>query len=457
MLDDTIAAVATPPGRGGIGVIRLSGPNSVTIARAVIADAHAFDEPNRSIVTDFLVPGPASVPLDRIVVTFFRSPRSYTGEDVVEIACHGSPIILETALAALLREGARAATPGEFTLRAFLNGRIDLTQAEAVRDLIDAQTLHQARRAQRQLRGELSLRLQPLKERLLNLIVQLESSVEFVEEDIPLESRQALTAELGVAARDLASLSASFEIGRLITEGVSLALAGPPNVGKSSIFNRLLESERAIVTAVPGTTRDLISERLVLDGLPIRFLDTAGIRETEDTVERIGVERTRTAIADADAVLVVLDAEATTPELARSLLEETADFKRIVAVNKVDLCAVPRCAAVLDQDGVGEPVLVSALTGVGIERLRATIVESVAGRVGLERDDILVTNARHHALLVRAADHLDHARRALEDGLSEEFALVGLHASLYDLGELTGETAIDDILHRIFSTFCIGK
>lgn len=453
MLDDTIAAVATPPGRGGIGVVRVSGPGALDVARALLrsSDAAAF-EANRAFVADVVSPDGEAI--DHVVATCFHSPRSFTGEHTVEISCHGSPVVLELVLHAALRAGARLATPGEFTLRAFLNGRLDLTQAEAVRDLVDAQTGYQARRAQRQLRGELSRRLQPLKERLLDVIVHLESTVEFVEDEIEPESRSALSSELAAASADVRTLTRTYDLGRRISEGVSLAFVGPPNAGKSSLFNALLERERAIVTAIPGTTRDLVSETLVLGGLPFRLVDTAGLRDTHDEVERIGIDRTRGAMADADIVLVVLDASATTREAALVLLEETEGLRRVVVENKIDLVAGPRYGEISVS---GAPLRVSALTGEGIDVLRAAVLAVATEGGDLESTDILVTNARHHAILARASEHLDEARRALDEGLSEEFALVGLHAALGDLGELTGETAIDDILNRIFSTFCIGK
>ncbi len=450
MLDDTVVAIATPPGRGGIGVLRLSGSRAVEIASTVTRAR--ITEPNRAVVTD-LVDGDTVI--DHVVVTTFRAPHSYTGEDTVEISCHGAPIVLGTALDTLLRAGCRLATPGEFTLRAFVNGRIDLTQAEAVRDLVDAQTSWQARRAQRQLRGELSTRLAPLTERLLELIVHLESTVEFVEDEIEPASRAALTEELERAARELAELASSYRVGRLVTEGVGVAIVGPPNAGKSSVFNRLVESERAIVTEVPGTTRDLVSERVVVGGIPFRLVDTAGLRDTEDRVESIGIERTRGAIADADVVLVVVDvSDADAVDSLVPLLAATEGLRRIVVLNKTDLASPSPELALLAGDSA---VAMSALTGEGIDALRDSLLELSGAGTGLTDDTLMVTNARHHALLSAAAAHLAESSGALLDGLSEEIALVGLHGALRDLGELTGETAIDDILNRIFSTFCIGK
>ncbi len=458
MFEDTIVAVATPPGRGGIAILRLSGHGALEIASACLCDAERLGvTPNRAVVVDLADPSRPGEPLDRGIATWFRGPKSYTGEDVVEISVHGSPVVVDAGLGALFAAGARPATPGEFTLRAFLNGRLDLTQAEAVRDLVDAQTGHQARLAQRQLRGELSLRLLPLKERLLSLIVQLESTVEFVEDDIEPQGRLALCAELSSAAADVAELTSSYRLGRLVADGFGVALVGRPNAGKSSLFNRLVRSERAIVTSIPGTTRDLVSEPIDLDGIPVRLVDTAGLRETEDEVERIGVGRTRSAIVDADVVLVVIDGIGDGVETARTLLKETDKAARVVVINKADLGEPqPQIVAAVEACGLS-PILVSALTGSGMDDVRREVVRSISGGQALENAGFLVTNARHHDLLVRASTGLESASEALAAGFSEEIALVGLHESLSCLGELTGETVIDDILGRIFSTFCIGK
>lgn len=457
MLDDTIAAVATPPGRGAIGIVRLSGSDAVPIARSFLAGIRGdfLSEPRRPQLAD-VVTEPGRGPIDRALVTFFRAPHSYTGEDVVEVACHGSPVVLEHALAAAFSAGARAATPGEFTLRAFLNGRLDLVQAEAVRDLVDAQTSHQARVARRQLGGALSLSLVPLKERLLDLVVQLESSIEFVEDDLPQASREALGAELRATALRLREMAGSYSVGRLLARGVALAIIGPPNAGKSSIFNHLLGRSRSIVTALPGTTRDLVSETVVLSDVAFRLVDTAGIRPTDDPVERIGVELSRTALADADVVLLVLDAAETSADEAMRLLAETSRHSRVVALNKCDVADTARLARLVPGDGAYVPT--SAQTGDNMESLQNALVAAALGedhRFG--QLDVFVTNARQHAHLRRASESLDRATEVFEGGLSEEIALVGIHDSLRALGDLTGATAVNDILHRIFDTFCIGK
>lgn len=458
MFEDTIVAVATPPGRGGIAILRLSGPEALSIARACLRNGVRLGaSPNLAVVVDLADPDRPEDALDRGVATWFRAPKSYTGEDVVEISIHGSPVVVDAGLGALLAAGARPATPGEFTLRAFLNGRIDLTQAEAVRDLVDAQTGHQARQAQRQLRGELSLRLRPLKERLLALAVQLESRVEFVEDDIEPEGRAALAAELASAADELSALTSTFKLGRLVADGFGVTLAGRPNAGKSSLFNRLVRFDRAIVTAIPGTTRDLVSEPIDIGGIPVRLVDTAGLRDTDDEVEQIGVGRTRSSIVGADVVLVVIDGAFDTSDSVEQLLEEARDSTCVVVINKCDLgapdpsvvSAVLACAV--------NAIQVSALTGDGIEDVRRAIVDAVGGGGLVENSGMLVTNARHFDRLVRAATALQSGSEALTLGYSEEIALVGIHDCIGALGELTGETVIDDILDMIFSKFCIGK
>lgn len=458
MFEDTIVAVATPPGRGGIATVRMSGPDALRIANVCLGGGDRLAaSPRRAILVDVTDPAREGSAIDRGLATWFRAPASYTGEDVVEISVHGSPVIVDTTLRALLAAGARVATPGEFTLRAFLNGRIDLTQAEAVRDIVEAQTGHQARHAQRQLRGELSNRLRPLRDRLLAVIVQLESTVEFVEDDIAPEERSTLSAELESAANELSALTSTYAVGRLIADGLGVTLAGRPNAGKSSLFNRLVRSERAIVTPTPGTTRDLVSESIEIDGVPVRLVDTAGLRETDDEIERIGVGRTRSSIADADVVIVVIDGQADSADTLGPLLDESRDSRRVVVVNKTDL-GPPEAGVVGHIRAAGvNPILVSALSGDGLDDVRGAILSAVGGLPVVETDSLLVTNARHHELLRRASAALSSASEALSAGFSEEIALAGLHEALQTLGELTGETVIDDVLGMIFSTFCIGK
>jgi tRNA modification GTPase len=456
--EDTIAAISTPPGRSGIGVIRLSGPMAREIAGMIF---HPKTEstslkPRQATFGEIRDPETGDL-VDEAIVTFFPGPHSYTGEDVVEVSCHGSPVVLRRVLDLVLARGARAAGPGEFTLRAFLNGRIDLIQAEAIRDLIEAQTITQARVALRQMQGNLSQRLQPIRQSLIEAIVQMETAVEFVDEDITTESRQSLLARLDSVAAELEAIAAQYHTGRIVREGIQVAIVGKPNVGKSSLFNRLLERERAIVTEIPGTTRDMLIETASIEGVPIHLVDTAGLRQASDRVERLGIERSRQAIADADLVLVVLDSSQSLDEDDRTVLGATATVPRLIVLNKQDLPERLDPQEVRMLDATSPLCRVSALTGYGLEELRRRILEIITSGSAFQPEDVILTNARHHRLIVAARERVLQARRALGEGYSEEVALVGLHDALRQLGEITGEVTIEEILDHIFSTFCIGK
>ncbi len=388
--------------------------------------------------------------VDDVVVTFFQQPRSYTGEDVVEISCHGSPVVLRYCVERACQAGARPAEPGEFTLRAFLNGRMDLPQAEAIRDLIEATTLYQARVAAQQTHGSVSRRIAPLKEQLLELITLLEAGIDFAEDDVPVASGEEILARLEPLVRQVEQLAASFAYGRLVHDGFCLAIVGRPNVGKSSLFNRLLEQERAIVTDIPGTTRDLISETASLAGIPVKLMDTAGIRPTGELVESLGIERSLQAMADADLTLVVLDLSAPLEEEDRSLIERARRYGRfLIAANKCDL---PRRAEI-----PGEHVVVSALTGEGIEQLRERILATLAPDGVPAQEPGFITSLRHEQLLRECLQALEQARQAAREGLPHEMLLLDLYAALQPLDSITGATTADDILERIFSSFCIGK
>ena len=353
-LHDTIAAVSTPPGRGGIGIVRISGPNARTIAEAMLrfpAQSGAGSwKPWAAMLAE--IPDAAGHAVDHVVVTYFAAPRSYTAEDVIEISCHGAPVVLRFALERACASGARLAEPGEFTLRAYLNGRIDLPRAEAVRDLIDATTLYQARIAAQQIGGSVSLRLKPVKEQLLELIALLEAGIDFAEDDISVAAPEEILRRIDPVLAAVRALIASFAYGKLVHQGFTLAIVGRPNVGKSSLFNRLLEQDRAIVTDVAGTTRDLVSETAVIEGIPVKFVDTAGIRSGQDLVEKLGIERSYQAMADADLTVVVVDLSAPLGTADQQLIERAQQQgKSIVAGNKCDLptqmaqparCAFPR-------------------------------------------------------------------------------------------------------------------
>lgn len=452
--DDTIAAISTPPGRGGIGIIRLSGDAALRIANSVFnpVSGAGLAPPNVACYGRVIDPSTGEA-IDTALVTFFKSPRSYTGEDVVELSCHGSPVILGRVLEAAVELGARLAEPGEFTLRAVLNARMDLAQAQAVRDLIAAQTGYQARLAARQIEGGLSTRLAPLKQSLIDLIVQIESSIEFVEDDIFTDARDALLERLRRTGDALHEIAAGFSLGRFVYEGFDLAVIGRPNVGKSSVFNRLIGDERAIVTEIPGTTRDTLREVSSLSGIPVRLVDTAGIRETEDPVETIGIKRSRMAIAVADICLLVLDSSETFDYDDARLLSQVPAERRIVLLNKIDL---PRRleSELVDDD---KPIEVSALTGEGFDELARAIFSRLTQGSPVERDDVLITDARQHDALRRAVSRLSEVEGMIKSGELEEIVLLRLRGALSALGEITGETLNEDILSEIFSTFCIGK
>lgn len=461
---ETIVAIATPPGRGGIGIVRLSGPDAWRLLSSQL-EVRSPLHPARARYCAILDNGAR---LDEGVVTAFAAPNSYTGEDVLEIAAHGSPVILDLLVRRALEAGARLARPGEFTERAFLHGRIDLTQAEAVRDLIAAETLYQARVAAEQLGGALSRRVAPAKEQLVQLITLLEAGIDFAEDDIDVIPDYQIERRIAAIESALAPIAATFREGSLVHNGLTMAIVGRPNAGKSSLFNRLVERERAIVTATPGTTRDLVTERISLGGIPVELVDTAGLRETEDEAESHGVARTHTAMADADLVLLLLDATAAVdangtlrlPEDDERLLKSLEERAPLVVVNKIDLARPTRVetAQLRNPNGaVGEPAQVSALTGEGISELRAKLLERVRGSNANDAEGGMLTSLRHYEALQGTTQALARAQAALAQHVPHEMLLLDLYAALQQLDQLTGATTADDILNRIFSTFCIGK
>jgi tRNA modification GTPase len=451
---DTIVALATPPGRSAIALIRISGENALAFTRTLINDTDYDPIPSQSALKELIDPTTGKL-VDKALITVFKAPHSFTGEDVLEISCHGAPVIVRQVVDGLLSLGARLAGPGEFTLRAVRAGKINLSQAEAIRDLINAQTAAAANQALRQLNGELSRRLQPLKERLLDVIVVLESAVEFVEDDLPDIQRSRVQATIAELINETKTLVSSFDTGHLLRDGFRVTLVGRPNTGKSSLFNSLLRTDRAIVTDVPGTTRDTLSEVLNMAGVPVVLTDTAGVRESDDHIEGIGVERTKRAMADADLLLVVIDgSEALQPE-DHDLLRLTSQQKRVIALNKSDLPGFHR-GTLTDLNGNSRLVTVSAKEGAGLDDLRHAISEPFSA-INETDAGLLITDARHHDLLQRTESELESSRLTLESGASEELVLIGLHNALRYLGEITGETTADDVLSRIFSTFCIGK
>ena len=480
-LDDTIVAIATPPGRGGIGVIRIAGSEAKAIAMPMLRLKHDL-EPGRALFGELIEPGScgagalarenvdlasayvgAGAPtcpaeqssadrIDEVVVTYFPRPNSYTTDDIIEISAHGSPIVLRHIVELALTRGARLAEPGEFTMRAFLNGRIDLTQAEAVRDLIESQTLYQAKVAAQQLDGALSHRLQPIKKSLVELIATLEAGIDFAEDDISVLSPDAILERMVTIRFPLEELARSFSYGKIVHEGLTLAIVGRPNVGKSSLFNRLVERERAIVTATPGTTRDLVTETVAISGIPVNLIDTAGLRRALDEAESIGIRKSLEALADADLILIVLDSTQHIAEDDYELLNHAEGRHAVIVENKSDLSVEP-CVV---KSGLPH-VRTSATTGAGIPELRSEILRHIRGDTATQTETGFLTSVRHQSLVNDSLAALDSASAAVQNHIPHEMLLLDLYNALRPLDEITGATTTDDILNLIFSTFCIGK
>lgn len=453
---DTIAAIATPPGEGGLAVVRMSGPDAEKIAQRIFARPN---DRNGNLRTHTLYHGQIRDPkdcqaIDEVLLTIMRQPRSYTGEDVVEVHCHGGNFLARQILGLLLTQGARQAEPGEFTKRAFLNGRVDLAQAEAVLDLIRARTAKGAQLALHQASGELSKFVGELREELLDILVQVEAAIDFPEEEIELLQRHQLVTKISALIIKINAISASYDWGRLFREGAKVSICGRPNVGKSSLLNALLGCDRVIVTPVPGTTRDVIEESLTLDGLPVVIWDTAGIRETSDQVEKLGVELSRQHLEKADALVLVLDGSVAITADDRQLLQDIGAKKLVIAVNKSDLPSVidPK---LLQEDENRKVISTSALSGAGIDSLKKALRELLLG-CAID-PPLTVTSLRHRSELVRSADDLQRAVETLNQGLPPELAAIDLNDAREALEEIIGIVSNDNILERIFNNFCIGK
>jgi tRNA modification GTPase len=489
--NDTIAAIATPPGIGGVGIVRLSGPEALAIARRIFRRAGKHQpasdwqpESHRLYYGHAVQPRTGQI-LDEALLAFMRGPRSYTAEDVVEIQAHGGPLVLRRILEAALGEGARLANPGEMTLRAFLNGRIDLAQAEAVMDVIGARTDESLHLALEQLKGRLSEQVQAARQDTLGALAQIEASIDFPD-DVPAPEPEALRAAIEAVSGRVARLLAGAEQGRVYREGLRVAIIGRPNVGKSSLLNALLRAERAIVTPIAGTTRDTVEEYANVRGIPVQLIDTAGINETSDPVERIGVERSRAAAATADLVLLVLDASEPLTEQdeavgaalrtfgfggSDSTLQASQSNHQtaaasgahagrpvVLVLNKSDL---PQRLAEREVTArwPGAPVVrTSMVTRDGLEALEEQVrALAMVGQGRAAGDEALVTNTRHRDALRRAAEHLGESLETLRQGLPLDFAAIDLHGAANALSEITGETATEDLLERIFHDFCLGK
>ncbi|TMC21794.1 MAG: tRNA uridine-5-carboxymethylaminomethyl(34) synthesis GTPase MnmE, partial [Chloroflexi bacterium] len=475
----TIAAIATPPGIGGIGVVRVSGPEAFAFVHPLLRQpGGCTDIPPSHLLTYGEIVDPATEEIvDEVLAAFMCAPRTYTREDVVEIQGHGGPLVLQRILRLILAQGARMANPGEFTLRAFLNGRLDLAQAEAVMDLIDAQTEAGQRLAMQQLRGHISTQLQEARQSILAVVARIEASIDFPEEEVPTPLPEELRSLITIGLRQVDALLAGSEQGRLYRQGLRTAIIGRPNVGKSSLLNALLRSERAIVTPIAGTTRDTVEEVANLRGIPLHLIDTAGITPSDDPVEQMGVQRSRSAAESADVVLLVFDGAEQLTGQDRQVSEELkimgfgggadttlqASTARgtlrpvVVVINKADRERRLEIEKVHSMWPGAPFVVTSTLSGEGLPELEETVANLVLAGKTLHSESALVTSARHQEALRLAAEHLQASLVPLDRGLPLDFVSIDLRAAYDTLGEITGETASDDLLDKIFSEFCIGK
>ncbi len=455
-LDDTITAISSPIGEGGIGIVKMSGPDVLPILQAIFVpskmESGALWEPvSHRLYHGQIVDPQTREAIEEVLVSYMKAPSTYTRQDVGEVNCHGGIVPLRRVLELTLHRGARLAHPGEMTLRAFLHGRLDLAQAEAVLDVVRAKTEAGLRIAVDQLGGHLSEEIRRVRAQLVDVLAYLEAAIDFAEDEIP---QRDITAPLQAAAGDLEQLIEGAERGMVYRQGLRGAIVGRPNVGKSSLLNRLLRTSRAIVTPLPGTTRDTLEETLNLQGIPLILVDTAGIAQSHDLVERLSIERSRQALASADLAVLVIDGHQPVQDADREIAELIGSKPAIVAVNKIDLPVLANVHGLLP---AAKTLRISALTGEGLEKLEQTIVDLVfSGRV-LASDTPLVTNPRHKQALSEALHHLRSAMEARSSGMSDDLLAIDVTAAVNALGEITGETATDELLEVIFSQFCVGK
>jgi tRNA modification GTPase len=453
-MDDTIAAISTPIGEGGIAIIRVSGPSALAVGDCIFhsRDGRVSEFPTHTI--HFGTIGRNGELIDQVMLAVLRAPRTYTKEDTIEINCHGGVLTARKILALCLQSGARLAEPGEFTKRAFLNGRLDLTQAEAVMDLIRAKSDRAHTAAVHELEGHLSTKINQAREKLITILAHIEAHIDFPEEDIAPETKETLLCDTEAVLAFLRSLLATAREGRILREGISVAIVGRPNVGKSSLLNALLGSDRSIVTSVPGTTRDTIEEAATISGIPFRFTDTAGIRKTRGAAEQIGVERSRKALDISEIVLLVLDSSRQLNAADRDLAKQIQGKSTLLVLNKIDLPSRLRLPADL---ATVERVKISATTGSGLDTLREKLVSlAYSGKVGTTDVDVAI-NERQNALLQSSEKSLTESIDSFNSKQSLEIVAQQLRRSLNVIGEITGKTATEDVLSKIFSTFCIGK
>ena len=458
---DTIIALATASGAGAIAVLRVSGPKAISVSNTLfksIHDKNLLNQPTHTIHLGHIVDGDRV--LDEVLVSIYKNPQSYTGEDVVEISCHGSSYIQQEILQLFIRNGCRSANPGEFTLRAFLNGKMDLSQAEAVADLIasDSAAAHQI--ALQQMRGGFSSEIKNLREELLNFASLIELELDFSEEDVEFADRQQFEELLKRIVKVLKYLIDSFATGNVIKNGVPISIIGAPNVGKSTLLNALLNEDKAIVSNIAGTTRDAIEDELIIEGVKFRFIDTAGIRHTDDTVESIGIKKTFAKMAESQVIIQLLDAslisKANTADILASLVETKAQYpekETLVVLNKMDLADKALLSKVFSEL---EPLHMSAKTGTGVELLKTKLLDMVhMGK--LQNNDTIITNARHYDALRLALENIQKVQDGMQTGLSGDLLAIDIREALYHFGRITGEISTDDLLGNIFANFCIGK
>jgi tRNA modification GTPase len=458
---DTIIALATASGAGAIAVLRVSGPKAISVSNTLfksIHDKNLLNQPTHTIHLGHIVDGDRV--LDEVLVSIYKNPQSYTGEDVVEISCHGSSYIQQEILQLFIRNGCRSANPGEFTLRAFLNGKMDLSQAEAVADLIasDSAAAHQI--AIQQMRGGFSSEIKKLREELLNFASLIELELDFSEEDVEFADRRQFEDLLQRIVKVLKYLIDSFSTGNVIKNGVPISIIGAPNVGKSTLLNALLNEDKAIVSNIAGTTRDAIEDELIIEGIKFRFIDTAGIRQTDDTVESIGIKKTFAKMAESQVIIQLIDAslisKANTADILASLVETKAQYpekETLVVLNKMDLADKALLSKVFSEL---EPLHMSAKTGTGVELLKTKLLDMVhMGK--LQNNDTIITNARHYDALRLALENIQKVQVGMQTGLSGDLLAIDIREALYHFGRITGEISTDDLLGNIFANFCIGK
>ena len=459
-LDDDIAAISTPIGSGGIGIVRISGSGSVGIADKIFVSADGRklgDKKSHTITYGHIVNPKTGETLDEVLVMLMLSPRTYTKENIVEINCHGGLLVTKKVLELVLNNGARLAEPGEFTKRAFLNGRIDLSQAEAVMDIIDSKTELSRKTAMNQLEGSIKQKVHGLREEILDMIAAIEAAIDYPEHDVEEETYSQMHKRITLLKSEIKKLIESADMGRIIREGVEAVILGKPNVGKSSLLNLLLMEERAIVTDIPGTTRDTVEEYMNLGGIPVKIVDTAGIRETGDKVEKIGVEKSRKCAEAADIIFMMLDASCPLSDEDMEILDFIKGRKAVILANKTDIDINIDVDALCKYTDAENIIYISVKEGSGIEKLTERFKDMFLGGDVAAKESVLISNARHKNMLEKSMEALDRAIATIESGMPEDFISMDLQAALTALGEITGDSVDDEIIDRIFTRFCLGK